>query len=119
MGGPAASSVDYLAGIRGAAGRGGRRRRPTRAGHAAELAAAAAQDRRALVIGLGGDGTLNEIVNGMLGVPSNAPAAATVPLPALGIVATGTGGDFGRSLGIPHELGAYLAALGRAAWSAP
>ena len=100
----------YLAGIRGAVGEvdvveTGRR------GDAAELAAAAAQDRRALVIGLGGDGTLDEIVNGMLAAPSNAPAAATVPLPALGIVGTGTGGDFGRSLGIPHELGAYFAAL--------
>ena len=31
--------------------------------------------------------------------------------PALGIVGTGTGGDYGRSLGIQHDLGAYLAAL--------
>ena len=53
----------------------------------------------------------------MLGLRRTPPrtACAAVPrprsLPALGIVGTGTGGDFGRSLGIPHELGAYLAAL--------
>ena len=91
-----------------------------RRGDATALAAAAARDRRPLVIGLGGDGTLDEIVNGLLGAPP-APAAdrrATreprpdaAALPALGIVGTGTGGDYGRSLGIPHELGAYLAAL--------
>ena len=58
-------------------------------------------------MGLGGDGTLDEIVNGLL---ADGPRDAAL-LPALGIVGTGTGGDFGRSLGIPHELGAYLAAL--------
>ncbi len=102
-----------------------------RRGDASALAAAAARDRRPLVVGLGGDGTLDEIVNGLLGAPppGGAPVtprpASTNPggfadgtpgrdaasLPILGIVGTGTGGDFGRSLGIPHELGAYLAAL--------
>jgi diacylglycerol kinase (ATP) len=103
-----------------------------RRGDAAKLAAAAAQERRPLVIGLGGDGTLDEIVNGLLDSPAaqaprdsrgiqssggmTAGPAAGEPgsralLPALGIVGTGTGGDFGRSLGIPHHLDAYLAAL--------
>jgi diacylglycerol kinase (ATP) len=96
-----------------------------RRGDAAALAAAAAQDGRSLVIGLGGDGTLDEIVNGLLGAartPSLAAeaegaraggkdGAAAGRLPALGIVGTGTGGDFGRSLGIPHRLDAYIAAL--------
>jgi diacylglycerol kinase (ATP) len=98
-----------LAGIRGAVGEvdvaeTGRR------GDAAALGAAAARDRRSLVIGLGGDGTLDEIANGMLGRPDVTPPGAD-GLPALGIVGTGTGGDFGRSLGIPHELDAYFAAL--------
>ena len=88
-----------------------------RRGDATALAAAAAQERRPLVIGLGGDGTLDEIVNGLLGAPTAAgvelegPRRDAADLPTLGIVGTGTGGDFGRSLGIPHELGAYLAAL--------
>jgi diacylglycerol kinase family enzyme len=95
-----------------------------RRGDATELAAAAARDRRRLVVGLGGDGTLDEIVNGLLGAPAaavpgsraggakaGAPGPDAAALPAVGIVGTGTGGDFGRSLGIPHELDAYLSAL--------
>ena len=95
-----------------------------RRGDATTLAAAAARDRRPLVIGLGGDGTLDEIVNGLLGAPAATGAGPgaggagagdsrrdAASLPALGIVGTGTGGDYGRSLGIPHELGAYLTAL--------
>jgi diacylglycerol kinase family enzyme len=104
----------FLAGIRGAVGEvdvAETRRR----GDATVLAAAAARARRSLVVGLGGDGTLDEIVNGMLGVPGDRQSAGGSPdaaaLPTLGIVGTGTGGDYGRSLGIPHELGAYFAAL--------
>ncbi len=85
-----------------------------RRGDAEVLAAAAARDLRPLVVGLGGDGTLDEIVNGLLGPAGAAvgrPCHDAAALPALGIVGTGTGGDFGRSLGIPHHLGAYLAAL--------
>jgi diacylglycerol kinase family enzyme len=95
-----------------------------RRGDATALAAAAARDRRPLVIGLGGDGTLDEIVNGLLTAPpapgtragtgdaeAGSPGRDAASLPALGIVGTGTGGDYGRSLGIPHELDAYLAAL--------
>lgn len=89
-----------------------------RRGDAEALAAAAARDGRPLVVGLGGDGTLDEIANGLLSTrPSarrfsaGAGAGHAALLPTLGIVGTGTGGDFGRSLGIPHELRAYLAAL--------
>ena len=115
------SLSQIIAAIRGAVGdldvaKTGRR------GDATVLAAAAARDRRPLVIGLGGDGTLDEIVNGLLGAPPAKPAGTggagagnpgrnAASLPALGIVGTGTGGDYGRSLGIPHDLGAYLAAL--------
>ena len=93
----------------------------SRRGDAAALARKAAHAGCPLVVGLGGDGTLSEIVNGLLaapddeeGRPHDGPpqvAADASLLPALGIVGTGTGGDFGRSLGIPHRLGAYLAAL--------
>ena len=103
----------YLAGIRDAVGAVDVAE-TARRGDAAALAAAAARERRPLVVGLGGDGTLDEIVNGMLpAAPQGAISATADPalLPALGIVGTGTGGDYGRSLGIPHELGAYFAAL--------
>ena len=100
-----------IAGVRGAVGavdvQETRRR-----GDATAWAGAAVRDRRPLVIGLGGDGTLDEIVNGVLAAEGpNGDGRDTARLPALGIVGTGTGGDFGRSLGIPHELTAYLTAL--------
>lgn len=52
-----------------------------------------------LIIGVGGDGTLNEIANGFFGLnaePINEDAA-------LGIVPSGTGSDFIRSLRLPRD----------------
>lgn len=91
-----------------------------RPGHATELAAAAAHERRSLVISLGGDGTLNEIVNGLLGghrdpdrpdAEPHGPLTPAADLPLLGVVAAGTGGDFGRALGLPHRFEDYVAAI--------
>jgi YegS/Rv2252/BmrU family lipid kinase len=65
-----------------------------RAGHASELASAAAGDGYRFLIAVGGDGTINEVANGIL----SSPNAATT---ALGIISTGTGNDFIRSAGIP------------------
>ena len=80
---------------------------------ATDLAAAAAAERRPLVVSLGGDGTLHEVVNGLMRARKADPAArlARPPLPSLGIVATGTGGDFGRALGIAPRVEDYLAAV--------
>jgi len=85
-----------------------------RARQATELAAAAAAgERRPLVVSLGGDGTLHEVVNGLMQAREARPGAGVGAgdLPALGLIATGTGGDFGRCLGIPHHVKDYLAAL--------
>jgi diacylglycerol kinase family enzyme len=89
----------------------------THPGNAIALAAAARSAGRPLVISLGGDGTLNEVVNGLLcreadaGGAAEKAADARPPLPPLGIVATGTGGDFAHSLGIEHRFEAYLQAI--------
>jgi diacylglycerol kinase family enzyme len=50
-------------------------------GHAAALACRAARDGVDVVVALGGDGTVNEVVNGILtdGVRPNLPALAVVP----------------------------------------
>ncbi len=83
------------------------------AGQATDLAAAAAGERRPLVISLGGDGTLHEVVNGLMQVRGPLPDAPreTASVPSLGLLATGTGGDFGRALGIAHRMEDYLAAV--------
>jgi diacylglycerol kinase (ATP) len=66
------------------------------AGHASELARLAASDGYRFLVAVGGDGTINEVANGLL----NSTNAATT---TLGIVSTGTGNDFIKSLGIPKD----------------
>lgn len=67
-------------------------------GHAWEAAAAAVDDGASLVIAHGGDGTVNEVVNGMLSI-----ARGTTDLPVLGVVPGGSANVFARSLGLPKE----------------
>jgi diacylglycerol kinase (ATP) len=64
-----------------------------RPGHLIELARQAVDDGAELLVAVGGDGTLNETVNGILQA-SRRPELATIPL--------GTGMDFVRTHGIPN-----------------
>jgi diacylglycerol kinase (ATP) len=66
------------------------------AGHAIEIARNAASDGYRYLVAVGGDGTVNEVANGIL----NTGNAAEV---SLGVVSTGTGSDFARSTGIPMD----------------
>jgi YegS/Rv2252/BmrU family lipid kinase len=64
--------------------------------HAAELArSAATAGQTDIILSVGGDGTFNEIVNGLM--PLGRPPEN---LPVLGIVSVGTGSDLARSLKI-------------------
>jgi len=65
-------------------------------GHAIELARAAASDGYRYLVAVGGDGTVNEVANGIL---HSTNSGDTI----LGIVSTGTGSDFVRSVGIPRD----------------
>jgi diacylglycerol kinase family enzyme len=68
-----------------------------RRGHAADLAHRAVTDRMDVVVALGGDGTVNEVVNGLL---RDGPAER---VPALGVVPGGSTNVFARALGLPRD----------------
>ena len=75
--------------------------------HAVELAETACREQRETVVAVGGDGTVHEIVNGLL----RGCQDATHPPPRLGIVGRGTGGDFRRTLGLDNHLEAFCRAI--------
>ncbi len=52
------------------------------------------------VVVVGGDGTLNEVVNGLVDVDAGTPRAAGL---RLGIVGAGTGSDFARTFGLDRR----------------
>jgi diacylglycerol kinase family enzyme len=86
-------------------------------GHATSLAAAAGGDGFGLVLTLGGDGTVNEAVNGILAnraagrapgagpaAPAGGPAADADGLPALAALPGGNANVFCRAVGLPADL---------------
>lgn len=80
----------------------------SRAGEAAELARAAVGDGVRLIVAVGGDGTLHELINGVLGDDDRAPDGVMV-----GLVPAGRGSDYARSLALdarPQALVARFAA---------
>ncbi|HLN63731.1 MAG TPA: diacylglycerol kinase family protein [Symbiobacteriaceae bacterium] len=72
--------------------------------HGEVLARQAAQEGYDVVVALGGDGTLNEVGNGLIGTGA-----------ALAVVPTGTGNDWVRTVGIPRdpEVACRIAFTGR------
>ncbi len=71
-----------------------------RRGHAATLAAEATNDGVDIVIAVGGDGTVNEAVNGILRAKPSADAADR---PALAVVPGGSTNVFARAMGLPKD----------------
>jgi diacylglycerol kinase family enzyme len=80
----------------------------THRGHAGELAVQAVRDKLDLVVTLGGDGTVHEVVNGML-------ETGETDLPAVAPIPGGSANVFARALGLPNDpvgaTGAILASL--------
>src|SRR3989442_2390967 len=73
----------------------------TRAGEATEAARDALNAGTTRIVVVGGDGTLNEVVNGYFdgaGLPINGGAS-------IGLLPSGTGSDFRRSLGVAKPSG--------------
>jgi len=73
---------------------------------AARIARKAIQDGYECIVAVGGDGTINEVVNGFFH-----EGKALNPNAALGVIPRGTGGDFRRAFGWDLELDAALARL--------
>lgn len=78
---------------------------------AADLARGALEAGHRLVLAVGGDGTLNEVVNGFFR-PDGTPVA---PGAAVGILPQGTGGDFRRTAGVPGKWSAAVRHVAAAA----
>jgi diacylglycerol kinase (ATP) len=84
-------------------------------GDAVTFARSAASNGADLVVAVGGDGTINEVANGILtqrGGPHGAESGASFGgAPALGILPAGSGSDFARSLAIPRDVDGALAVI--------
>jgi diacylglycerol kinase family enzyme len=83
-------------------------------GHARELAAASAAQGYDIVVTFGGDGTINEVVNGLMrtqvpdysgspGQPAAGRGAGAAALPAIAPVPGGGANVFTRTLGLPLD----------------
>jgi diacylglycerol kinase (ATP) len=64
--------------------------------HATELARQAGEQGYEMVIAIGGDGTVHEVINGLMQVPVE-------NRPVLGIVPVGSGNDFAHAIGISEK----------------
>ena len=70
--------------------------------HATELAAQAGEQGYDMVIAMGGDGTVHEVINGLMQIPADGR-------PVLGVVPVGSGNDFAHSIGVPMHSARALA----------
>jgi YegS/Rv2252/BmrU family lipid kinase len=64
--------------------------------HATLLARQAAESGYEMVIAMGGDGTVHEVVNGLMQAPED-------QRPILGVVPVGSGNDFAHAIGVPMQ----------------
>lgn len=81
--------------------------RTERPWHAAELAQQAAAEGFETVVAVGGDGTANEVLNGLM----MARLAGASTEPAMGILCVGRGNDFAFGMGAPRPLAEGCQAL--------
>jgi YegS/Rv2252/BmrU family lipid kinase len=72
------------------------------AGDGTAIAERSAKEGRDFIIACGGDGTINEVANGILNSGTDCE---------LGVLPSGTGGDFRRTLNLPHANREAAAAL--------
>lgn len=85
--------------------------RTERPWHAAELAQQASLEGYEVVVAVGGDGTANEVLNGLMQAQQAGAGGKT----AMGTVSVGRGNDFAYGVGVPKDMAAacQLLAQGR------
>jgi YegS/Rv2252/BmrU family lipid kinase len=66
--------------------------------HAAELARRAADDGFDTIVGAGGDGTANEVINGLMAASENGAKSR------VGIIPAGSGSDLASGIGLPLDV---------------
>lgn len=77
------------------------------AGDATRLASEASERKKFdAIIAAGGDGTINQVVNGML-----RPGSNDMPTPVMGILPLGSGNDFARVIGATRNLHEFTSKL--------
>jgi diacylglycerol kinase (ATP) len=80
----------------------------TKAGDATEITRRALEAGACRIVAVGGDGTLNEVVNGYF----DSAGARINPMAAIGLLPSGTGSDFRRSVGIDSSRNGIAAIAG-------
>ena len=68
-------------------------------GHGIELTRQAIKEGYGVIVAVGGDGTVNEVINGLM-----LSKLEGVPIPPMGVLCVGRGNDFAGSVGIPTDL---------------
>lgn len=88
-------------------------RRTERVGHASQMAVEAQAGGWEVVVAVGGDGTANEVIDGLLRARRDGQDG-----PAMGLIPVGRGNDFSFGVGIPHDLEAacQILATGQRRW---
>jgi diacylglycerol kinase (ATP) len=75
-------------------------------GHGIELTRQSVKGGFDAIVAVGGDGTVNEVVNGLMQSKHDG-----LSIPPLGVLCVGRGNDFAGSVGIPEDLAGGLQAL--------
>ncbi len=75
-------------------------------GHGIQLTRQAVHDGYAVIVAAGGDGTANEVLNGLMQCKQEG-----LSTPPMGVLCVGRGNDFAGSLGLPEDLEGGIQAL--------